>query len=172
MPEPPEPFVSITAEEAANVTGDCSLVATDGGAYVMDYRFDYKADPVNFAEGIVFSVAARRDAHIVLSPTNAIVGSQRGHEMYEIVIGGWGNTQSRIRRGSAVHTSDSKFRLRVSASSTTFGNELPLSPERSSGIANARCRSASPPRSINDLRSEPASPSATLASASSIFLTR
>ena len=85
-------------EEAPAIGASCEAVTTDGGVGAWDYRYTYRNGTVDFSAGVVFSVQARRDAHIVLSPHNTQVGAQRGVEMYEIVLGGWDNSMSSIAR--------------------------------------------------------------------------
>eukprot|EP00002_Diphylleia_rotans_P005318 TRINITY_DN14443_c0_g1_i1.p1 TRINITY_DN14443_c0_g1~~TRINITY_DN14443_c0_g1_i1.p1 ORF type:complete len:193 (-),score=37.23 TRINITY_DN14443_c0_g1_i1:159-737(-) len=63
-----------------------------------DYK--YITAPFNFVAGdvAVIEVQARNDAHILLSSDAEGAG-----ESYEIVIGGWGNTQSVVRRQKQGH---------------------------------------------------------------------
>lgn len=83
----------------APVVGEsCETVETDGGVGVWDYRFIFRDGLVDFSTGIIFNVAANHDAIVTLSPHNTTVGAQRGIEMYEITLGGWGNSQSSIAR--------------------------------------------------------------------------
>jgi plastocyanin len=87
-----------SVEDAPAIGASCEAVSTDGGVGVWDYRYTYRNGTVDLSAGVVFSVQARRDAHVVLSPINVEVGSQRGVEMYEIVLGGWENSMSSIAR--------------------------------------------------------------------------
>ena len=84
----------------APLPASCEAVETDGGAEVVDYRFHYREQSIDLAVGVVFEATAKRDIHLALSPINeATSKSLSMHQpMYEIVIGGWGNTQSAIRR--------------------------------------------------------------------------
>ena len=53
-----------------------------------------------FDKAIVFTVDAKHDAHIGFFSENKSCAPRCSNEMYEIVIGGWNNSQSVIRRGS------------------------------------------------------------------------
>ncbi|XP_078667263.1 uncharacterized protein LOC144909086 [Branchiostoma floridae x Branchiostoma belcheri] len=66
---------------------DCVMKTTDT---TYRYRWHFPKLPRN---RITFQVSANNDAHIALSPVNNDVA-----DMYEIVIGGWTNTRSVIRR--------------------------------------------------------------------------
>jgi len=51
-------------------------------------------------KAIIFTVDAKNDAHIGFFSKKKSCAPRCSNEMYEIVIGGWGNSQSVIRRGS------------------------------------------------------------------------
>ncbi|XP_033127356.1 uncharacterized protein LOC117125080 [Anneissia japonica] len=60
----------------------------------INYEYQYKLPRIpNKARRIEFSVTAKNDVHIALSAQNADI-----NQMYEIVIGGWANTRSVVRR--------------------------------------------------------------------------
>ncbi|XP_078573549.1 uncharacterized protein LOC144860254 [Branchiostoma floridae x Branchiostoma japonicum] len=71
-------------------TLECDVAYT--GYSTTSYRYQWHQPEI---QGSVFkfSVKARNDAHIALSPHNG-----DSDPMYEILIGGWGNTWSAIRR--------------------------------------------------------------------------
>ncbi|XP_071951473.1 C3 and PZP-like alpha-2-macroglobulin domain-containing protein 8 [Antedon mediterranea] len=58
-----------------------------------EYRFDNPILQVETTTRIEFSVVAKNDVHIALSSSPEVMTP-----MYEIVIGGWKNTKSVIRR--------------------------------------------------------------------------
>ncbi|XP_071950372.1 uncharacterized protein [Antedon mediterranea] len=60
-----------------------------------EYRFDILILQVETTTRIEFSAVAKSDVHIALSSSPGVMTP-----MYEIVIGGWGNTKSVIRRCS------------------------------------------------------------------------
>ncbi|XP_066284945.1 uncharacterized protein [Branchiostoma lanceolatum] len=61
------------------------------------YRYRWNLPPLTGSR-CTFEVQANNDAHVALSSQN-----QDQDAMYEIVLGGWGNTQSVIRRGKQGH---------------------------------------------------------------------
>lgn len=58
----------------------------------FDYYYRYHPSPLP-SNRVEFEVQATSDVHVALSSSNTGQG-----EAYEVVIGGWGNTQSVIRR--------------------------------------------------------------------------
>ncbi|XP_077993133.1 macrophage mannose receptor 1-like [Glandiceps talaboti] len=68
----------------------CDAFHTDSTSDQYDYRF--VSTPVQNSR-VTFEVKAVSDVHIALSPNDTIIDP-----MYEVVIGGWSNTQSAIRR--------------------------------------------------------------------------
>jgi plastocyanin len=80
----------------------CEVASSDGGIDVWDYRFQYGREltPADFEAGVLVNIKADHSAHIALSATNATMtkATSRMSHMYEIVVGGWRNTQSSIRR--------------------------------------------------------------------------
>jgi hypothetical protein len=100
------------ASGASGTPDSCSIVTTP-----TSNDFLFLDELHDFENGVVFSVVAERDVHIALAPSTDNVGTQRNHEMYEIVIGMAGNSQSVIRRtkwGSAEYTADTENILRPS----------------------------------------------------------
>ncbi|XP_019614801.1 PREDICTED: cell wall protein RBR3-like [Branchiostoma belcheri] len=77
----------------ANFTSElhCSMTMLKTTDTTYEYRWDL---PQRTGTRFTFQVSANSDAHIGLSPAN-----QDATDMYEIVLGGWGNTKSAIRRG-------------------------------------------------------------------------
>ena len=59
-------------------------------------------------KAIIFTVDAKNDAHIGFFSKKKSCAPRCSNEMYEIVIGGWGNSQSVIRRGSQGSNKDLK----------------------------------------------------------------
>ncbi|XP_072033346.1 uncharacterized protein [Amphiura filiformis] len=57
------------------------------------YDYKWKFDRLSKPTRVLFKAKAKNDVHIALSPKNAAK-----KEMYEIVIGGWSNSKSVIRR--------------------------------------------------------------------------
>ena len=109
VPSPPSTDSDPVTE--ALLTASCQLLSSDGGAEVVDYRYDYRTGEVDLAAGVLVEVRARRDAQFALAATNDTVtrDTLTTSPMYEIVLGGWGNTQSAIRRGKFEVSSDSLF---------------------------------------------------------------
>ncbi|XP_078691370.1 uncharacterized protein LOC144921857 isoform X1 [Branchiostoma floridae x Branchiostoma belcheri] len=70
---------------------DCSMTMLKTTDTTYEYRWDL---PQLTGTRFTFQVSTNSDAHIGLSPAN-----QDATDMYEIVLGGWGNTKSAIRRG-------------------------------------------------------------------------
>ncbi|XP_033105774.1 uncharacterized protein LOC117108037 [Anneissia japonica] len=79
-----------TEQTSVQIVGDnCLLFETD-----TQYRYRYTLPRIPQGVNVItFRVKARNDVHIALSPENNDVD-----EEYEIVIGGWRNTKSVIRR--------------------------------------------------------------------------
>jgi len=125
QPTPSEPNISSTLEHffRDNLSTTCAEVLTNGGRDVLDYRFTFFPGTHDFASGLVVSVTASRNVHLVLAPTNESVGAERNHEMYEIVLGMAMNTQSAIRRtkfGAAEISVDTEYILDPSGAPTQF----------------------------------------------------
>lgn len=75
------------------------------GAY-LDWRAAWRLHPTGDT-ALLFRARARSDIHVGLSPTMHVTTP-----MYEIVIGGWGNSRSVLRRkpqGAAVATSNARI---------------------------------------------------------------
>lgn len=67
----------------------------------LDFYYRYHPSPLP-TNRVEFQVRASNDVHIALSSSNTGQG-----QMYEVVIGGWGNTQSVIRTcGQCAHVAE------------------------------------------------------------------
>ena len=64
-------------------------------------------------KAIIFTVDAKNDAHIGFFSEKKSCPIHCLNEMYEIVIGGWANSQSVIRRGSQGSNKDLKATLNI-----------------------------------------------------------
>lgn len=64
-------------------------------AYNTFYKISDQMSTENLSLDFHFSVLARSDAHVLLSPSNTI---QKNDPVYEIVLGAGGNTFTDIRR--------------------------------------------------------------------------
>ncbi|KAI8493612.1 hypothetical protein Bbelb_285330 [Branchiostoma belcheri] len=91
----PPPYLKDSSETGVDEGGSSE---GNAGAYcsikTTDTTYRYRWDVLRFAgTRFTFQVSANNDAHIGLSPVGRDV-----EDMYEIVLGGWGNAKSAIRR--------------------------------------------------------------------------
>lgn len=65
-----------------------------------DYNSHFHPRRLGALKAVAFTVKASNDAHVGFFDTGPGAWSGNGHEHYEVVISGWGNTQSVIRESS------------------------------------------------------------------------
>jgi hypothetical protein len=65
-----------------------------------DYNSHFHPSQLGALKAVAFTVKASNDAHLGFFDTGPGEWSGNGHEHYEVVISGWGNTQSVIRESS------------------------------------------------------------------------
>lgn len=82
----------------ATQDGTKTINLTTGNDYKYHYMHDQGLD-ITGQTSIVFQVMNCNDAHVALSQTKG----DDAHNTYEIVLGGWGNTQSVIRDCKQCH---------------------------------------------------------------------
>jgi len=90
------PFVTeVRVEQPPEYWASCSDVETAFKSNKFDI-YDFFQDPIPIAAA-TFTIQASNDAHIAFAPN---IAAGESVPLYEIVIGGWANTQSVIRRSS------------------------------------------------------------------------
>ncbi|XP_066300036.1 MAM and LDL-receptor class A domain-containing protein 1-like [Branchiostoma lanceolatum] len=85
----------ISLDDIEVTNGECTVCDTKSTDDQFRYRWDL---PPVTGSRFEFEVQASSDVHVALSAQN-----QNLNNMYEVVIGGWGNTQSVIRTPTAGH---------------------------------------------------------------------
>ena len=84
---------------AADHSRLCADIHTEDHYDYTDH-VDELQTPLGPMRLITYSVAASNDAHVAFFDTSPDLWSGNGHEHYEIVMSGWGNTLSAIRESS------------------------------------------------------------------------
>ena len=77
-----------------------------------DYTPNFVSTPLGPMKAVWFTVQASNDAHVAFfdHDLNDAAWSGTGHEHYEVVVSGWGNTQSVLRGLRKVQTTMSPTR--------------------------------------------------------------
>ncbi len=83
-------------EDGTNKYSECEIKHTSDA-----YEYDFFSQPLDPDKAITFSVRAHNDAHIGFFEDTSQGGSASGHgPQYEVVLSGWGGTQSVIREAA------------------------------------------------------------------------